>query len=63
MALDFEWDESKASRNVQKHGVSFDEASTVFGDPLARTIHDPLHSEEEDRFVTLGESHADGSWS
>jgi uncharacterized protein len=57
MSLAFEWDDKKARENVKKHGISFEEASTVFGDPLARTIHDPLHSEEEDRFVSLGESH------
>jgi hypothetical protein len=56
MSLAFEWDERKAKQNLKKHGVSFEEVSTVFGDPLSRTIHDPLHSEEEDRFVTLGES-------
>jgi uncharacterized protein len=56
MGLAFEWDDKKAKQNVQKHGVSFEEASTAFGDPLSRTIPDPLHSEEEDRFVTLGES-------
>jgi uncharacterized DUF497 family protein len=39
-----------------RHGVSFEEASTAFGDPLARTIHDTLHSEQEDRYVSLGES-------
>jgi uncharacterized DUF497 family protein len=54
--MQFEWDEDKARSNLKKHGVSFEEASTVFGDPLALTIPDPLHSEEEDRFVTLGES-------
>ena len=52
----FDWDVRKARSNVAKHGVSFEEASTVFGDLLALTIYDPLHSEEEDRFVTLGES-------
>jgi uncharacterized DUF497 family protein len=57
MSLAFEWDEKKAKQNLKKHGVSFEEAGTVFGDPLARTIHDPAHSEEEDRFVTLGASH------
>lgn len=57
MGLEFGWDEKKARTNRRKHGVSFEEASTVFGDPLARTIHDPLHSGEEDRFVILGESH------
>jgi uncharacterized DUF497 family protein len=56
MSLAFEWDDIKAKQNLKKHGVSFEEASTIFGDPLARTIHDPLHSEEEDRFVNLGES-------
>ena len=56
MSLEFEWDAKKARDNIKKHGVSFEEASTIFGDPLALTIYDPLHSEEEDRFVTLGES-------
>lgn len=56
MGLAFVWDEKKAKQNLKKHGVGFEEASTVFGDPLALTIHDPLHSEEEDRYVTLGES-------
>ena len=56
MSLGFEWDEEKAKKNLKKHGVSFDEAATVFGDPLALTIDDPLHSEEEERFLTLGES-------
>jgi uncharacterized DUF497 family protein len=40
----FEWDEVKAKANLDKHGVSFEQASTVFGDPLSLTIHDPLHS-------------------
>jgi uncharacterized DUF497 family protein len=57
MGLQFEWDQNKAKRNLRKHGVSFEEASSVFGDPLALTISDPLHSEEEHRFITLGESH------
>lgn len=56
MALSFEWDEGKAKKNLIKHGVSFEEASTVFEDPLSLTIADPLHSDEEDRLVTLGES-------
>ena len=56
MSLAFEWDDNKAKQNLKKHGVSFEEASSIFRDPLARTIHDPLHSEEEDRFVNLGES-------
>jgi uncharacterized DUF497 family protein len=57
MSLEFEWDDDKAKKNLKKHGVSFEEASSVFGDPLALTIPDPLHSVEEDRFITLGESH------
>jgi uncharacterized DUF497 family protein len=57
MSLQFEWEDRKARQNLKKHGVSFEEASTVFSDPLALTIHDPLHSEQEDRFVTLGDSH------
>jgi uncharacterized DUF497 family protein len=57
MSLEFEWDDDKARKNLKKHGVSFEEASTLFGDPLALTIPDPLHSEEEDRSITLGESH------
>ena len=56
MSLLFEWDEDKARRNLAKHGVSFEEASTIFSDPLELTIADPLHSEEEDRSVSLGES-------
>ena len=57
MGLAFEWDEQKAKENKRKHGVTFEEASTVFADPLSRTIHDPLHSEGEDRYVILGQSH------
>ena len=53
----FEWDEDKADRNLRKHGVSFAEGSTVFADPLSLTIPDPLHSADEERFVTLGLSY------
>jgi uncharacterized DUF497 family protein len=56
MSLEFEWDPDKAKRNIKKHGVSFEEAMTVFADPLSLTIHDPDHSDEEDRYVILGES-------
>jgi uncharacterized DUF497 family protein len=56
MGTTFEWDESKALMNEQKHGVSFDEAVTVFEDPLSLTIVDEAHSEEEDRFIDIGES-------
>jgi uncharacterized DUF497 family protein len=51
-----EWDRQKALTNVKKHGVSFDEAVTVFRDPLAATFDDPDHSEEERRLVTVGYS-------
>jgi hypothetical protein len=56
MGLLFEWDPKKARLNVRTHGISFDEASTAFRDPLSRTIADPLHSEDENRFVLVGES-------
>ena len=56
MSLVFEWDGRKARRNLAKHKVSFEEGTTVFGDPLALTIEDPLHSQEEQRFVIVGES-------
>ena len=50
----FEWDDSKADSNQRKHGVSFTEAVTVFGDPLSLTMFDPDHSAEEVRFITIG---------
>jgi len=56
MSLTFEWDHAKAQQNQKKHQVSFEEAATVFGDPLSLTIDDPLHSSEEERSVTIGES-------
>ena len=59
MALLFEWDPSKAGRNLHIHGVSFDEACTAFQDPVSQTIADPIHSEGEDRFVLIGYSHRD----
>ena len=52
--MEFEWDTRKAVTNARKHGVSFHEASTVFGDSLAITFHDPDHSENEQRFLTFG---------
>lgn len=52
----FEWDEHKARSNLRKHGVGFEEAQTVFMDPLAITIPDPDHSRHEDRFVEIGMS-------
>jgi uncharacterized protein len=54
--MEFEWDPDKATRNLAEHGVSFNEAAEVFGDPLAMTYFDPDHSEEEDRFLTIGHS-------
>jgi uncharacterized protein len=54
MALEFEWDPEKAQANYQKHGVSFDEASSAFGDPLGRLADDAEHSEHELRFVLFG---------
>jgi uncharacterized DUF497 family protein len=54
--MDFEWDPDKAASNQNKHGVSFHEAATVFGDPLAITYYDPDHSEDEDRYLTFGMS-------
>jgi hypothetical protein len=50
----FEWDLQKAALNLLNHGVSFEEAALVFGDPLAATIADPDHSTEERRFITMG---------
>lgn len=50
----FEWDSRKAESNLQKHGVSFAEASTAFGDPLSLTIPDPEHSVDEPRYVLVG---------
>ena len=59
MTLLFEWDRAKARQNARKHGVSFEEAATVFGDSLSLTIDDSVPSVGEDRFVTIGLS-ADG---
>ena len=55
--LAFEWDANKAKSNLAKHGVSFEEAATAFGDPLSMTIPDPAHSQTEARFIILGRSH------
>ena len=56
--MEFEWDPDKAAANVEKHGVEFSEAMTVFGDPLELTIADPDHSEGEFRFLSIGISAA-----
>lgn len=50
----FAWDDAKANDNRHKHGVSFEEASTVFADENARLKHDPDHSQDEERFILLG---------
>jgi len=55
----FEWDPDKAAANERKHGVTFYEATTVFGDPLAATFNDPDHSVNEHRYLTLGLSRLD----
>ncbi|MDZ7296269.1 MAG: BrnT family toxin [candidate division KSB1 bacterium] len=52
--LQFEWDETKASRNIEKHHVSFDEAATVFDDPMFITFIDEEHSVDEERYITIG---------
>lgn len=52
----YEWDPEKADRNMREHGVAFEEAATVFLDPLAMTYPDPDHSDEKDREITIGYS-------
>lgn len=54
--IEFEWDEKKAQLNFEKHKVSFEESVTVFYDPLLATMPDPDHSEEEQRYITIGQS-------
>ena len=58
MALTFEWDAEKFDQNLRKHGIGFEEAASVFSDPLSLTIPDPDHSAEEERWVLLGISDA-----
>jgi uncharacterized DUF497 family protein len=55
-SLNFEWDENKNLSNQKKHGISFEEAKTVFADGLGRLISDPDHSEGEERFILMGMS-------
>ena len=52
--MNFEWDPNKAESNLRKHGVSFQEAATIFGDDLSITVYDPDHSRDEDRYITIG---------
>ena len=54
--MKYEWDRAKAAENFAKHGVSFEEAATVFRDPLSQTGRDPDHSLDEERFVVFGVS-------
>lgn len=56
MSVTVEWNPKKARQNLRKHKISFEEATTVFHDTLSFTIEDPLHSENEERFVTVGAS-------
>ncbi len=57
MQYNFEWDFKKAKSNYQKHRVSFERASEIFLDPFMLSIFDKLHSEAEDRWITLGKGH------
>lgn len=59
MSRQFEWDQKKADRNFKKHGVTFDQATTVFADPFARIFGDPGHSMEERREIIIGHSKSD----
>ena len=54
--FDFEWDSRKARANLDKHGVSFEEAAGIFLDPHARSLFDQLHADREERWITLGEA-------
>ena len=54
--MEFEWNENKAKTNLSKHGVSFDEAKTVFDDLLYIDFYDPDYSDDEDRYIIIGES-------
>jgi uncharacterized protein len=54
--MQFEWNNDKAASNLSKHGVSFEEAKTVFDDPLYVDFYDPDHSEEEERYLIVGQS-------
>ena len=54
--MDFEWDDSKAHANLKKHGVSFPEATEIFGDEYSSCVHDPDHSHDEERYLLFGVS-------
>lgn len=57
MRIEFEWDSDKANKNIKKHRVSFNEAATIFGNPLSMTFYDPDHSIDENRYITIGLSY------
>lgn len=54
--MKFDWDENKADSNLSKHGIHFEEAKTIFDDPLYVDFYDPDHSDEEERYLMIGES-------
>jgi len=54
--MEFDWDETKAKTNLSKHGVSFDEAMTTFDDPFYVDFYDPDHSDDEERYIMIGQS-------
>lgn len=54
--MEFEWSKDKARANLTKHGIAFDEAKTVFNDPLYVDFYDPDHSEDEERYIIVGQS-------
>ena len=56
--MEFEWDPDKADRNIRTHGVSFEEASTVFADALSLTVADPDHSQREEWWLIFGQTEA-----
>ena len=56
MSVKFDWDNDKLIKNIKKHAVSFEEATTVFTDILSLTIEDPLHSYDEERYIIIGQS-------
>lgn len=56
MAMEFEWSSNKAKTNLSKHRVSFEEAKTVFDDPLYVDFYDPDHSDDEERYIIIGQS-------
>ena len=56
MGLSFQWDDRKAATNLRKHGIAFEEAATIFGDPLLLTLSDHQHSNGEERFFSIGRS-------